>query len=334
MASRRIRRGLLLALKIAVSASLIALVATRVNLTEYGTVLSKISPGVVATVLAIIVVQMAIISAYRLKFLLALLSCRISVFRTSCVTWSGFFSEQIGAIFVTGDLVRIWLLRQAGVNSVAAIEGPLLDRIIGFGCLALLATVGFPSLWLRLSENQREIMISCAAVLVLLPLAVLVAARARLNSPKALASLYAAIQSAIGTLARRSSHGTLARVAMLAMMTHGLNIVAIYFLLGGVGAQVSFAHCFYFIPTVLFVSNIPVSISGWGIREAAMLVALHNFNVEPAGIIMASVLFGTCAIVASLPGALIWLSVPNRHESAESTGEARLAASPLQIDSR
>jgi uncharacterized membrane protein YbhN (UPF0104 family) len=121
---------------------------------------------------------------------------------------------------------------------------------------------------------------------------------------------------------------------MLAMMTHGLNIVAIYFLLGGVGAQVSFAHCFYFIPTVLFVSNIPVSISGWGIREAAMLVALHNFNVEPAGIIMASVLFGTCAIVASLPGALIWLSVPNRHESAESTGEARLAASPLQIDSR
>jgi hypothetical protein len=322
MTGWRIRRVAPVALKIAISAALVTFVATRVNLGEYRTILSALSPVPVAAVIAIFIFQITVISAYRLKTLLAIAGCRVPTFRACCVTWSGFFVEQIGAVFVAGDVVRIWLLRQAGVDSLAALEAPLLDRAIGLGCLVLLATFGMHPLWLGLSAGQQDILLMLlAAMLVLMVLAVLAVARGWCGSSKLLASLYAAIRSIFGTLARRSSHPKLAGVTLLALTTHTLNIFAMYLLLGAVDAKVSLSLCFLFTPTVLLVSIMPASISGWGIRESAMLVALHNFKIPPAEIVTASVLFGGCALVCSLPGALIWLSMPSRRELAEA-GEA------------
>jgi len=41
---------------------------------------------------------------------------------------------------------------------------------------------------------------------------------------------------------------------------------------------------------------LPISIGGWGVREGAMVVALHGFGLAPQDALLPSVLFGLCRV--------------------------------------
>jgi hypothetical protein len=63
---------------------------------------------------------------------------------------------------------------------------------------------------------------------------------------------------------------------------------------------------------------LPISIGGWGVREGAMVVALHGFGISAEDALLPSVLFGLCAVAATLPGGILW--VINKDASAEHAG--------------
>ena len=53
--------------------------------------------------------------------------------------------------------------------------------------------------------------------------------------------------------------------------------------------------------------EVPISISGWGLRELAVISLLGNHGVPPERALLFSVCFGLVLAVGSLPGALAWL---------------------------
>jgi hypothetical protein len=53
---------------------------------------------------------------------------------------------------------------------------------------------------------------------------------------------------------------------------------------------------------------LPISVGGWGVREGAMVVALHGLGIPAEEALLPSVLFGLCAVIATLPGAIFWVS--------------------------
>jgi hypothetical protein len=55
------------------------------------------------------------------------------------------------------------------------------------------------------------------------------------------------------------------------------------------------------------VTIIPISISGWGLRELAVISLLSRYGVAPEKALLFSVCFGLCVAFGSLPGALTWL---------------------------
>jgi len=61
------------------------------------------------------------------------------------------------------------------------------------------------------------------------------------------------------------------------------------------------------VPPVSLIQLAPVSLAGWGLREAAMVVVLAGFGVSAAAALAISVLMGLALIVLGLPGGLIWL---------------------------
>lgn len=315
MPNRKFRRSILLIVNVAVSAALLAFVVTRANFTGYTSIVSALPPATIGLVIGIIVFQIVVISAWRLKLILAVMGSAVSVIDAARVTWCGFFVEQVGAIFITGDIARILLLRQASVDLRSAIEGPLLDRAIGLGTIAVMASVGMPHLWQGLQESERHLVLvilaSVAIVFVALATIVLFSAWwAKIaDGTKALSAF---VFSIVTGLARPYSRRRVIAVVMLAFATHSLNVVAMYLLLGAVGVQLSIITCFMFAPTVFAISMLPTSISGWGVREGALVVALSNLDLPPERVITASLLFGSCVLLASLPGAVIWLSMPRR----------------------
>src|ERR1700757_2077051 len=58
---------------------------------------------------------------------------------------------------------------------------------------------------------------------------------------------------------------------------------------------------------LMLIQLLPISLAGWGVREAVLVVALAPFGVPAEAALATSVLLGLCLIASSLPGGLIWL---------------------------
>lgn len=80
------------------------------------------------------------------------------------------------------------------------------------------------------------------------------------------------------------------------------NLAAFGLCAWAVGVQLSLAAVFAVVPVVLFSMLIPLTISGWGIREGAAAVLLPLAGVPAPEAIAASVMFGIALLLAVLPG--------------------------------
>ena len=73
-------------------------------------------------------------------------------------------------------------------------------------------------------------------------------------------------------------------------------------------AALSLGSWMMIVPPVTLIQLVPVSLAGWGVREAALVVALGSFGVPAEAALAISVLVGLCLILVGLPGGLIWLA--------------------------
>jgi len=62
------------------------------------------------------------------------------------------------------------------------------------------------------------------------------------------------------------------------------------------------------IPLSVILSSIPVSVNGWGVREATIVALATPLGVAPADALLVSVTLGALNVLASLPGALVMLA--------------------------
>jgi hypothetical protein len=62
------------------------------------------------------------------------------------------------------------------------------------------------------------------------------------------------------------------------------------------------------VPPVTLLQLVPISLAGWGVREAALVVALGWFGARAEAALAISVLVGLCLILVGLPRGLIWLA--------------------------
>ncbi|HEU4410534.1 MAG TPA: lysylphosphatidylglycerol synthase transmembrane domain-containing protein [Polyangiaceae bacterium] len=78
-----------------------------------------------------------------------------------------------------------------------------------------------------------------------------------------------------------------------------------------VGAPLAPGLALRIVPLVLVASSVPLTPSGWGVREAMAAALYGAAGLEPAAGAAASVLYGLVSLAATLPGAL-FLAVPHR----------------------
>jgi hypothetical protein len=68
--------------------------------------------------------------------------------------------------------------------------------------------------------------------------------------------------------------------------------------------------CFLVVPTIILIASLPISIGGWGVREAALAVGFSALG-QPASVAVAtSLIIGLANLVSALPGAAAWNWLP------------------------
>ena len=300
-----VKRLALVAIKAVVSIGLIAVLATRL---DYGRVLSywRVLNGFwILGALGILFLEMCLLAGLRLKFMLASVEAPRPLRTTAQIALGGFFFEQVTIGFVGGDAIRLWLLRRTGMPFGRAIQALLLDRACGFASLVLLSLLGVQALLPLVEESVRNVIIVTLGAFIaagLLGIAV-VLVLTKLLPPTKLSAYW----QRFGVSEHPISPVTLAIVLMLAIATQLLNVLVFWMLGQSLGLPTALQQWFIVAPTVLLVSMMPISIGGWGVREGAMVVALHGFGISAEDALLPSVLFGLCAVLATVPGGILWV---------------------------
>lgn len=136
-----------------------------------------------------------------------------------------------------------------------------------------------------------------------LPLALYAATRAPGAAGRAAARLWRALGLALAD--RRVLPGQ----AVLSIGTTMCNLAAFAFCARAVGVDLPVAAVAALVPLILFTMLIPISISGWGLREGAAAALLPLAGATASGGFATSVAFGLAFVTSALPGLVVlWRS--------------------------
>lgn len=95
--------------------------------------------------------------------------------------------------------------------------------------------------------------------------------------------------------------------ASFAVGIHLLLILTFYCCLRAYGVEAPIASLMIGLPALSLLLMLPISISGWGLREATLSSVLALWGVNPSMTVLASISFGAITVMSVLPGAYFLL---------------------------
>jgi uncharacterized membrane protein YbhN (UPF0104 family) len=224
-----------------------------------------------------------------------------------------------------GDAMRLWLLRRLGRTWGRAVTSVLIDRAVGVVVLLVLGfvTLLFPSPLMELTGNRHLVLATIGIMIVggvvgfaLIPQLAPILERSRITRPAAY------LGRAIHRVFYPPSAG--APILTVALVIHILTILAIWSLARAEGLALPIVDAAVLFATIAVLSLLPISISGWGVRELAVTALLQSYGMSQAQGLFFSVSFGVLLIVAALPGAIVYaIYAPKPVEARAVAGHIR-----------
>jgi glycosyltransferase 2 family protein len=265
-----------------------------------------------ALLLAASAILVVVVGLNAIRWLLIARICdlRLSWGRSFQWTMIGHFFNQILPSSIGGDVIRGLLAGRGTGDMSGTVTSIALDRIVGFAALLVLIAVGQPLLLARLDDASLS---RLALVLVL-------AGAGALIAPFILAKVLGRhLSGHLRTAARRFSSGAyqlatsplLASAALLlAFMMHGSNLLLTAAIANRLGATVSLLDVLLVVPTIVLVASLPISIGGWGVREAGLAIGFTAIGQPASVAVLTSVIIGIANLISGLPGAAVWSLLP------------------------
>jgi glycosyltransferase 2 family protein len=114
----------------------------------------------------------------------------------------------------------------------------------------------------------------------------------------------------------------------LSVLTQLIPVGALFLIAAGCGLQLPTTSFLVLGPSTMLAAALPLSLAGWGVREAALVVLLTEYGVVRSDAFAVSVLFGMLLIVAALPGAVAWGGIASNRTPAPHAQPITASAPP------
>lgn len=121
----------------------------------------------------------------------------------------------------------------------------------------------------------------------------------------------------------RNAPGALFTALLLSMCFNMLGFFSYFLLITALHLDVSFYELLFIMPIISLITNIPISINSWGIREGAFVLLFGQIGLSIDQAMAAALLGRALLVIASLSGAVVvfcikkkWLSLdwePQNH---------------------
>jgi glycosyltransferase 2 family protein len=210
---------------------------------------------------------------------------------------------------IGGDAVRLWLVSRTGVGWRAATYSVLVDRAIGFIALAIVVFVSLPWSYQLIDDDNGRLAlagIDCAALAASVSFLVLGNLPwLWLKRSWPTRHVYACSQIANRVIFNHPNGTT---IVLLSIAVHILTAVIAWCAVRSISAPANFGQVFLVVPPIALITMLPISIAGWGVREAMMMVAFSYAGLIPADGTMVSLLTGVSSFVIGALGGLVWIA--------------------------
>jgi len=232
----------------------------------------------------------------------------------------GLFFNNVLPTSVGGDAVRAWETTKETREVPEAIGSVVSERLIAGVALGITALLGLPFI----DPDARTI------ALVVLFLVIDVALVGLFLIPKVaegivgktlpnrLSTLKAVVAQTVRVVRDTMQQPRLFLVILLLSVLFQVCVAGVNAaIFQAMGAEVSLAHCVIYTPMIFTLAMLPISISGFGVREAAYWYFFSQVGVGQAEAVAASLLFFIIVGLSSLPGAPLFVFHRKRIAAAQ-----------------
>jgi uncharacterized protein (TIRG00374 family) len=316
------RQSLGLWLRVLVSAVLLAVLISRIHPEDllperrHLSTVAFLAAGLIITGVGIV------LSAWRWQRVLDVFGVRVPLRTLTGHYFAGQFVGNVLPSTVGGDVVRVSRTSTVAGSGSVAFAAVVLERLTGFIALPLLVFLGFvirPSL---LDNNSAWIAIAIAGgTLLLLGVILVVVGHPRLAGRFAERDNWMRFIGAVHIGINRLRHQPRATFGIVgAALIYQLSVVAaVYCAAQALDISVPNAAILAFIPAVAMAQTIPLSVSGFGVREGMLVLLLHPLGVSTSSALALGLFWYGMLLVVSLLGAPAF-AVGNRARSNAESG--------------
>ena len=319
------RRILLSTMKILISAALLYLALRKVNLSELAVTHQYCEPGLDRLAIAVTFLQI-FVGVLRWREISAECGAPLDTRQAMRFNLIGTFFNQTLPSSIGGDAVRLWLVARGGAGWRAATYSIFVDRAIGLIALAIIIVASLPWSYRLISDPHGRsalLLVDFAALAGGVGFLVL----GRLPWPWLKRWWGTHHLHACSVIANRvifsREHGP--KIAVLSLLVHVLAVVIAWCVVRSIAAPVVFSQIFQLVPPVMLITMLPISIAGWGVREATMGLAFGYAGLMTNEGVNVSLLFGAVSFIVGAFGGLVGFSAP-RKGGAEGSNRFRRQA--------
>jgi hypothetical protein len=232
-----------------------------------------------------------------------------------------FFTSSFVSNFVPSvgaDLYRAYALSRYDVHLAESTASVLMDRALGVLSVVIVAAAALPFApsiagmkAMLATIGLLSVLCAVAAVVIFSERAAdLVRASARVVPLRVLHKITDALTDAVRRY--HAHHPELLRVLALSVLVQVIRVIQGWCLGLALGIHLPGWTWFVFIPIIVFVMQIPVSINGIGTTQAAFAWAFVPQGAASPVVFALSVLFLALGIVGTLPGGLLYAWGPDQ----------------------
>jgi hypothetical protein len=301
------RRILLSTIKILISAALLYFSLRKVNLSELASRIDIASLGWIALAIAVTFLQ---IFVGVLRWCEVSAECGAPLATRQAMRFNviaQFFNQTLPSS-IGGDAVRLWLVARNGAGWRAATYSIFVDRAIGLIALAVIIVASLPWSYRLIGNPDGRVALLFVDFAALAGgVGFLILGRLRWPWLERLWGMHHL--HACSVIANRVmfSRERGPKIAALSLSVHVLAVVIAWCVVQSIAAPVKFGQIFQLVPPVMLITMLPISIAGWGVREASMGLAFGYAGLMANEGVNVSLLFGAVSFIVGAFGGLVWI---------------------------
>jgi uncharacterized membrane protein YbhN (UPF0104 family) len=290
------RKILFFIVKVVVSAAALYAVFSGIDVREFALMLAKIGP--LYFVLAALPYVMAqAVSTLRWKLLLP---GRFRFRRLFSLYMIGSFFNSFLPGMIGGDAIKAYYLNKDAKKISLTLASVFMDRYFGFLSLMTIGISAFPFAAGYFGKTVYKWLMP----LIFVTFVVASILFFRLQLGKKFGSI-GEIYDYFGRL--KSRKDVIVKAVLLSLVVQLLNFFMVIILALAMGEDIPMVLLFVFLPIIISVSTIPISVSGLGVREGSFVLLLGLIGVSPAVATSLSLSWFFANFLGGLPGLVLYV---------------------------